>query len=143
MIRQPGEGLFSNCRGLSSRARSAAAWPLAGYETFHHVIDRLLRFIDEVYNPKPNVAAVMAALDPWFEDYNVHRPHTALAGQPPISRLIVNNLLDHDSYRGPLHDRDDAGVGCCSSATPVGVLTTACHNPYNQPYVPRGAANRE
>jgi Integrase core domain len=59
--------------------------------------DRLPRFIDEVYNPKPNVAAVMAALDSWFEDYNVHRPHTALAGQPPISGLIMNNLLDHDS----------------------------------------------
>jgi hypothetical protein len=27
----------------------------------------------------------------------VHRPHTALAGQPPISRLAMNNLLGNDS----------------------------------------------
>jgi hypothetical protein len=28
----------------------------------------------------------------WLHLYNVHRPHTALAGQPPISRLAMNNL---------------------------------------------------
>jgi transposase InsO family protein len=28
-----------------------------------------------------------AALQPWLTDYNYHRPHTALRGQPPISRL--------------------------------------------------------
>jgi transposase InsO family protein len=27
------------------------------------------------------------ALQPWLTDYNYHRPHTALAGKPPISRL--------------------------------------------------------
>jgi hypothetical protein len=75
--------------------------------------------------------------------YDVHRTYTALAGRPPLTRLIMNYLRDHDSEQGPLHDRDDAGVGSCSSATPVGVLTTAYHNPYNQPYVRRGAANRE
>jgi transposase InsO family protein len=28
-----------------------------------------------------------AALAPWLEHYNTHRPHTALGGRPPISRL--------------------------------------------------------
>lgn len=27
------------------------------------------------------------ALAPWLDHYNQHRPHTALGGQPPISRL--------------------------------------------------------
>ena len=38
-----------------------------------------------------------AALPHWLHLYNVHRPHTALAGQPPISRLTMNNLLGNDS----------------------------------------------
>jgi transposase InsO family protein len=38
-----------------------------------------------------------AALPRWLHVYNVHRPHTALAGQPPISRLAMNNLLGNDS----------------------------------------------
>ena len=38
-----------------------------------------------------------AALPRWLHLYNVHRPHTALAGQPPISRLTMNNLLGNDS----------------------------------------------
>jgi transposase InsO family protein len=28
-----------------------------------------------------------AALDPWLETYNNHRRHSALGGQPPISRM--------------------------------------------------------
>jgi transposase InsO family protein len=38
-----------------------------------------------------------AALPRWLHAYNVHRPHTALAGQPPISRLAMNNLLGNDN----------------------------------------------
>ena len=38
-----------------------------------------------------------AALPRWLHLYNVHRPHTALAGQSPISRLVMNNLLGNDS----------------------------------------------
>jgi transposase InsO family protein len=38
-----------------------------------------------------------AALPRWLHLYNVHRPHTALAGQPPISRLVMSNLLGNDS----------------------------------------------
>lgn len=38
-----------------------------------------------------------AALPRWLHLYNVHRPHTALAGQPPISRLTMNNLLGNNS----------------------------------------------
>jgi transposase InsO family protein len=33
------------------------------------------------------------ALDKWLHLYNHHRGHTALAGQPPISR--INNLPGH------------------------------------------------
>jgi transposase InsO family protein len=38
-----------------------------------------------------------AALPRWLHLYNVHRPHAALAGRPPISRLAMNNLLGNDS----------------------------------------------
>jgi transposase InsO family protein len=37
------------------------------------------------------------ALPRWLHLYNVHRPHAALAGRPPITRLAVNNLLGNDS----------------------------------------------
>ena len=33
------------------------------------------------------------ALPRWTHAYNVHPPHTALTGKPPISRLDQNNLL--------------------------------------------------
>jgi hypothetical protein len=33
-----------------------------------------------------------AALSRCLHLYNVHRPHTALAGHPPISRLVMNNM---------------------------------------------------
>jgi hypothetical protein len=38
-----------------------------------------------------------AALPRWLHLYNVHRPHAALAGRPPITRLAMNNLLGNDS----------------------------------------------
>ena len=38
-----------------------------------------------------------AALPRWLHLYNVHRPHTALDGKPPISRLTMNNLLGNDN----------------------------------------------
>ena len=38
-----------------------------------------------------------AALPRWLHIYNVHRPHTALAGQSTISWLVVNNLLGNDT----------------------------------------------
>jgi transposase InsO family protein len=34
-----------------------------------------------------------AALDTWLEHYNTSRPHHALAGQPPVSRLPVTNVM--------------------------------------------------
>jgi transposase InsO family protein len=37
------------------------------------------------------------ALPRWLHLYNVHRPHAALAGRPPFTRLAMNNLLDNDS----------------------------------------------
>jgi transposase InsO family protein len=38
-----------------------------------------------------------AALPRWLHLYNVHRPHAALAGRPPITRLAMHNLLGNDS----------------------------------------------
>jgi len=38
-----------------------------------------------------------AALPRWLHLYNVHRPHAALAGRPPITRLAMNNLLGNDT----------------------------------------------
>lgn len=35
------------------------------------------------------------ALPDWLHTYNHHRTHTSLNGQPPISRLAVNNLMGH------------------------------------------------
>lgn len=37
-----------------------------------------------------------AAMTPWLCDYNSRRPHSALGGQPPISRLTKDNLLGND-----------------------------------------------
>ena len=37
------------------------------------------------------------ALPRWTHTYNAHRPHTALAGKPPFSRLSRNNVLGNDS----------------------------------------------
>lgn len=38
-----------------------------------------------------------AALLPFLHNYNHHRPHFGINGQPPISRISVNNLSRHDS----------------------------------------------
>jgi transposase InsO family protein len=37
------------------------------------------------------------ALPAWLHTYNHHRAHTALGGQPPISRIPVNNLTGHNN----------------------------------------------
>ena len=37
------------------------------------------------------------ALPRWLHLYNVHRPHSALGGRPPITRLAMNNLPGNDS----------------------------------------------
>ncbi|MGY1686456.1 IS481 family transposase, partial [Geodermatophilus sp. SYSU D00867] len=36
-----------------------------------------------------------AALPAWLHTYNHHRSHTALDGQPPISRTTVSNAAGH------------------------------------------------
>lgn len=38
-----------------------------------------------------------AAMHPWLCDYNRTRPHAALGGMPPISRLARDNLIGNDS----------------------------------------------
>ena len=42
-------------------------------------------------------AARTKAMHPWLHGYNRHRPHSALGGKPPTSRLNGNNLLSFDS----------------------------------------------
>ena len=37
-----------------------------------------------------------AAMHPWLHDYNTARPHSALGGKPPVSRLTRDNLLGSD-----------------------------------------------
>ena len=39
----------------------------------------------------------IAAMPAWLCSYNSRRPHSALKGQPPISRLAKDNLLGNDS----------------------------------------------
>ncbi|MGY1634431.1 integrase core domain-containing protein, partial [Geodermatophilus sp. SYSU D01186] len=36
-----------------------------------------------------------AALPDWLHTYNHHRSHTALGGQPPITRVAVSNRAGH------------------------------------------------
>ena len=38
-----------------------------------------------------------AAMHPWLHDYNTARPHAALNGKPPISRIARDNVLGNDS----------------------------------------------
>ncbi len=38
-----------------------------------------------------------AAMHPWLHDYNTARPHSALGGKPPITRISRNNVLGSDS----------------------------------------------
>jgi len=37
------------------------------------------------------------AMHPWLHDYNTARPHSALGGKPPISRIIRDNVLGNDT----------------------------------------------
>jgi transposase InsO family protein len=37
------------------------------------------------------------AMRPWLHGYNTTRPHSALGGQPPLSRLARDNLLGNDN----------------------------------------------
>ena len=36
------------------------------------------------------------AMHPWLHDYNTARPHSALKGKPPLSRICKDNVLDND-----------------------------------------------
>lgn len=38
-----------------------------------------------------------SAMPAWLRNYNTSRPHSALGGKPPITRLPGNNLLGNDS----------------------------------------------
>ena len=47
--------------------------------------------------PFTSSAERAAALPGWLHTYNHHRSHTALGGQPPISRIAVNDAAGHYS----------------------------------------------
>ena len=42
-------------------------------------------------------AARTQAMRPWLHGYNTTRPHSALAGKPPLTRLNRDNLHSNDS----------------------------------------------
>ncbi len=44
-----------------------------------------------------NSAERSAAMQPWLHRYNQHRPHSALGGKPPSTRLTKDNLLGNDT----------------------------------------------
>ena len=46
--------------------------------------------------PFATSAQRQAAMHPWLHDYNTARPHSALGGKPPVSRLNRDNLLGSD-----------------------------------------------
>lgn len=41
-------------------------------------------------------AARTRAMHPWLHDYNTRRPHSALNGKPPLSRIQRDNVLGND-----------------------------------------------
>jgi transposase InsO family protein len=45
----------------------------------------------------PSSAGRTSAMRPWLHGYNRHRPHSALGGKPPLSRLLGHNLHSNDS----------------------------------------------
>jgi transposase InsO family protein len=47
--------------------------------------------------PFPTSADRAAAMLPWITSYNHCRPHSALGGKTPISRIARDNLLGNDS----------------------------------------------
>ncbi len=47
--------------------------------------------------PFSSSADRQAAMHPWLCDYNTRRPHSALGGKPPVSRLTRDNLLGSDT----------------------------------------------
>lgn len=47
--------------------------------------------------PFASSAERSAAMRPWLDGYNSTRPHSALGGRPPITRLAQDNLLGNDS----------------------------------------------
>ncbi|HHA2830871.1 MULTISPECIES: integrase core domain-containing protein, partial [Stenotrophomonas] len=34
-----------------------------------------------------------SVLTQWLHHYNWHRPHMGIGGQPPISRVLLNNVV--------------------------------------------------
>ena len=47
--------------------------------------------------PFQTSAERQAAMHPWLHDYNTARPHSALGGKPPVSRLTRNNVPGSDT----------------------------------------------
>jgi transposase InsO family protein len=61
--------------------------------------------------PYVSSADRIAAMPAWLCDYNRRRPHSALKGQPPISRLAKDNLLGNAASHSPR-----ASSSSCSSS---------------------------
>ena len=84
--------------GIACRRKRPPRWPLADQtgphrngcvERFHRTLLEEWAYV-RLYRSE---AERVAALGPWQHRYNHHRCHTAIGGEPPISR--VNNVPGH------------------------------------------------
>ncbi|MCE6528619.1 DDE-type integrase/transposase/recombinase, partial [Acinetobacter baumannii] len=46
-----------------------------------------------------------SVLTQWLPHYNWHRPHMGIGGQPPISRVLLNNVVGLHNYQSTLPRR--------------------------------------
>jgi len=73
--------------------------PLDGYRSFGKA-ERFNRTLADEWayiRPFHDSDERAAALPDWLHTYNHHRSHTALGGQPPISRIVVSNAAGHNN----------------------------------------------
>ncbi len=77
-------GVVCAAHGISQRfIRPHCPWQNGKVERFNRTLQAEWAY-RQVFTSN---AARTAALDPWLEDYNTRRRHSALGGRPPISRL--------------------------------------------------------
>lgn len=60
-------------------------------------------------SPFSSSAQRAQAMHPWLHTYNTVRPHSALNGKPPISRIARDNVLGNDRCS------PRTGIGCCGA----------------------------
>jgi hypothetical protein len=91
-----------------TRLASATASPGRTEPQTNGKAERLVRTLMREWayaTPYADTSARIADLTRFLDFYNHRRPHWSLAGQPPMSRVPVNNPMGRR-----ISDRDDAGV---------------------------------